>query len=69
MPDVTAAEARENVTAAEARERRRRRRAASFGAAVAAYERGRPLYPPEAVAWLVPETARTVVDLGAGTES
>jgi SAM-dependent methyltransferase len=64
---VTAAEERENMTAAEEQQRQRRRRAASFGAAAAAYERGRPLYPPEAVAWLVPEGARTVVDLGAGT--
>ncbi|MFW6691077.1 class I SAM-dependent methyltransferase [Streptomyces sp. MAR4 CNX-425] len=43
------------------------RQAASFGAAAAAYERGRPPYPPEAVAWLVPAGARTVVDVGAGT--
>ncbi|MFI6983992.1 class I SAM-dependent methyltransferase [Embleya sp. NPDC050154] len=43
------------------------RQARSFGAAADAYERGRPPYPPEAVAWLVPEDARTVVDLGAGT--
>ncbi|GAB2581560.1 hypothetical protein GCM10027168_12860 [Streptomyces capparidis] len=48
-------------------EQDRRRQAASFGAAAAAYERGRPPYPPEAVAWLVPEDARRVVDLGAGT--
>lgn len=41
--------------------------AGSFGAAAQAYERGRPPYPPDAVAWLVPENARDVVDLGAGT--
>ncbi|WP_197382309.1 class I SAM-dependent methyltransferase [Mycolicibacterium mengxianglii] len=39
----------------------------SFGAAAAAYERGRPSYPPEAIDWLLPDGARTVLDLGAGT--
>lgn len=53
------------MTAAE--EQEKHRQAGSFGAAADAYERGRPPYPPEAVAWLVPEHARTVVDLGAGT--
>jgi SAM-dependent methyltransferase len=48
-------------------EQGRHRQARSFGAAADAYERGRPPYPPEAVAWLVPEHARAVVDLGAGT--
>jgi SAM-dependent methyltransferase len=43
------------------------RQASSFGAAAAAYERGRPLYPPEAVDWLLPEGASRVLDLGAGT--
>ncbi|MET3807280.1 SAM-dependent methyltransferase [Nakamurella sp. UYEF19] len=41
--------------------------AASFGRAAEAYERGRPSYPAEAVDWLLPENARQVVDLGAGT--
>ena len=41
--------------------------AGSFGAAAAAYERGRPPYPPAAVGWLVPDGVRTVLDLGAGT--
>ncbi|MGO4752525.1 SAM-dependent methyltransferase, partial [Streptomyces sp. 2MCAF27] len=50
-----------------AEEREKYRQAGSFGAAADAYERGRPPYPPEAVAWLVPERARIVVDLGAGT--
>ncbi|MGY0062237.1 class I SAM-dependent methyltransferase [Streptomyces sp. LZ34] len=50
-----------------AEEQEKHRQAGSFGAAADAYERGRPPYPPEAVAWLVPEGARTVVDLGAGT--
>ncbi|MFE3203397.1 class I SAM-dependent methyltransferase [Embleya sp. NPDC059237] len=50
-----------------AEEREEFRRARSFGAAADAYERGRPPYPPEAVAWLVPQDARTVVDVGAGT--
>lgn len=45
----------------------KQRRAGSFGAAAGAYERGRPPYPPEAIPWLVPDRARTVVDLGAGT--
>ncbi|GAA2756333.1 class I SAM-dependent methyltransferase [Actinopolymorpha rutila] len=48
-------------------EQRKHAQAGSFGAAADAYERGRPPYPPEAVAWLVPEHATTVVDLGAGT--
>ncbi|HVX34439.1 MAG TPA: class I SAM-dependent methyltransferase [Solirubrobacterales bacterium] len=42
-------------------------RARSFGAAADAYERARPGYPDAAVDWLVPEGARTVLDLGAGT--
>jgi SAM-dependent methyltransferase len=46
---------------------RRRAQAASFGAAAAAYERGRPPYPPQAVGWLLPEGAAHVLDLGAGT--
>ncbi|HSK55630.1 MAG TPA: class I SAM-dependent methyltransferase [Jiangellales bacterium] len=46
---------------------RRRERAASFGAAAAAYARGRPPYPEDAVDWLLPEGARRVLDLGAGT--
>ena len=48
-----------------------RERSLSFGEQAAAYERGRPSYPPEAVDWLLaPEagwTARDVLDLGAGT--
>lgn len=39
----------------------------SFGAEAAAYERGRPSYPPEAIDWLLPPGARDVLDLGAGT--
>src|SRR5215471_16952569 len=46
---------------------RHRAQAASFGAAAAAYERGRPPYPPQAVDWLLPEGAAHVLDLGAGT--
>lgn len=42
-------------------------RARSFGAAADAYERARPGYPDAAVEWLVPEGARRVLDLGAGT--
>lgn len=44
-----------------------RRRSLSFGSAAAAYERGRPSYPPEAINWLLPDNARDVLDLGAGT--
>ena len=42
-------------------------RSLSFGSAAAAYERGRPSYPPEAIDWLLPPGARRVLDLGAGT--
>ncbi|HEX9174768.1 class I SAM-dependent methyltransferase [Mycobacterium sp.] len=42
-------------------------RSLSFGAEAAAYERGRPSYPPEAIDWLLPGGARDVLDLGAGT--
>ena len=44
-----------------------RQRSLSFGAEAAAYERGRPSYPPEAIDWLLPDDARRVLDLGAGT--
>ena len=42
-------------------------RSLSFGSAAAAYERGRPSYPPEAIDWLLPAGALKVLDLGAGT--
>ena len=46
-------------------------RSLSFGAQAAAYERGRPSYPPEAIDWLLAPaagwTAHDVLDLGAGT--
>jgi SAM-dependent methyltransferase len=42
-------------------------RARSFGVAADAYERARPGYPDAAIDRLVPEGARTVLDLGAGT--
>ncbi len=42
-------------------------RSLSFGAEAAAYERGRPSYPPESIDWLLPPNARDVLDLGAGT--
>ena len=49
----------------------RRERSLSFGSQAAAYERGRPSYPPEAVDWLLssgPEAPVVdVLDLGAGT--
>lgn len=43
------------------------RRARSFGAVAEDYERWRPAYPEDAVAWLVPPGAREVADVGAGT--
>ena len=42
-------------------------RSLSFGSEAAAYERGRPSYPPEAIDWLLPAAASDVLDLGAGT--
>ena len=45
----------------------RQQRSLSFGAEAAAYERGRPSYPPEAIDWLLPTDAADVLDLGAGT--
>ena len=42
-------------------------RSLSFGSQAAAYERGRPSYPPEAIDWLLQPGARDVLDLGAGT--
>ncbi|MCL2516181.1 MAG: methyltransferase domain-containing protein [Microbacteriaceae bacterium] len=41
--------------------------AQSFGQAAEAYEASRPGYPLEAVDWLVPASARRVLDIGAGT--
>jgi SAM-dependent methyltransferase len=43
------------------------KRARSFGAAAEEYERARPTYPDTAVDWLIPASAHTVLDLGAGT--
>lgn len=43
------------------------RHARSFGAAAEVYDRARPAYPRDAVDWFIPEGARSVVDLGAGT--
>jgi SAM-dependent methyltransferase len=42
-------------------------RATSFGAAVDAYELGRPAYAAERVAWLLDGVAGPVLDLGAGS--
>lgn len=47
--------------------RSRQERSLSFGSEAAAYERGRPSYPPDAIDWLLPTGARDVLDLGAGT--
>lgn len=41
--------------------------ARSFGAVAQAYDRGRPGYPAEAVAWLTGGEAKVVLELGAGT--
>lgn len=49
----------------------RHERSLSFGSQAAAYERGRPSYPPAAIDWLLSPGAgnpvRDVLDLGAGT--
>ena len=42
-------------------------RARSFAGEAEAYAYGRPSYPVEAVRWLMPDGATTVLDLGAGT--
>ena len=39
----------------------------TFGAHADAYERARPAWPEEAARWFVPDDARLVVELGAGT--
>jgi SAM-dependent methyltransferase len=41
--------------------------ALSFATVAEAYDRARPSYPPEAVAWLIGSHRSTVVELGAGT--
>ncbi|WP_210651233.1 class I SAM-dependent methyltransferase [Nocardioides sp. SYSU D00065] len=41
--------------------------ARSFGSVAEAYERGRPSYPAEAVAWLASGEAKVVLELAAGT--
>jgi len=43
------------------------RRSLSYSEEAAAYERGRPSYPPEAIDWLLSRDAHDVLDLGAGT--
>ena len=45
------------------------RRSGSFGAVASTYERFRPGPPAAAIAWMLPDAATTVVDLGAGTGS
>ena len=39
----------------------------AFGAVAQAYDRGRPSYPADAVAWLLDGDAKIVLELGAGT--
>jgi ubiquinone/menaquinone biosynthesis C-methylase UbiE len=46
---------------------RQARRSKSFGAVASSYERFRPGPAAEVIEWMVPSTASTVVDLGAGT--
>jgi ubiquinone/menaquinone biosynthesis C-methylase UbiE len=46
---------------------KRSEQAASFDRAAEVYERARPEYPADAVDWLLPKDAKTVLDLGAGT--
>jgi len=41
--------------------------ARSFGPVAAAYDRGRPGYPADAVRWLVGRDAASVLEIGAGT--
>jgi SAM-dependent methyltransferase len=43
------------------------RRSGSFGQVASAYERFRPGPPAAAIAWMIPDSAQSVVDLGAGT--
>ncbi len=45
----------------------RARRARSFASVASEYERGRPGYPPAAIAWLLGSQPLEVLDLGAGT--
>ncbi len=45
----------------------RRRRARSFAAVAAEYERGRPGYAAEAIAWILGPAPLDVLDIGAGT--
>lgn len=42
-------------------------KALSFGSAAGAYDRARPEYPAEAVAWFLPDGPKQVADVGAGT--
>jgi ubiquinone/menaquinone biosynthesis C-methylase UbiE len=51
----------------QAEEDTKSRRSGSFGTVASAYERFRPGPPPEAISWMLPDWAHTVVDLGAGT--
>jgi ubiquinone/menaquinone biosynthesis C-methylase UbiE len=41
--------------------------AGSFDRAAEVYDRARPEYPSEAIDWMLPADAKTVLDLGAGT--
>jgi SAM-dependent methyltransferase len=45
----------------------KKRRSGSFGDVASTYERFRPGPPAAAIAWMLPDSATTVVDLGAGT--
>jgi 2-polyprenyl-3-methyl-5-hydroxy-6-metoxy-1,4-benzoquinol methylase len=66
-PHSAAAEAFQPRRGVSLNREQRRMRGTSFGPMASAYERSRPLYPEEAVRWLVGETSGAVLDLGAGT--
>ena len=66
MTDDAASSASSAVSSALTGEEKARR-ASSFGGIASHYERYRPGPPAAAVDWILPEGARTVVDLGAGT--
>jgi SAM-dependent methyltransferase len=65
--DVRLRRPRGGLSAKRLSDAARARRATAFGPAAEAYDRGRPGYPRDALAWCLPAGARRVLDLGAGT--
>src|ERR1700677_4696878 len=57
----------ENVSLSNLDPEEKARRAATFGTVADHYEQFRPGPDPDAVDWLLPADAGTVIDLGAGT--